>query len=98
MSQNFDTGLFVRFHFGPTLNVSETMDPYLGIDATLKSISAHAGFKYKLTDLVGLYAQYNYSFSSSLTGNTNYEYDDLFINYYGKANAISFGATFNLGY
>ncbi|RRJ88106.1 hypothetical protein EG240_13975 [Paenimyroides tangerinum] len=95
---NYDAGLYVRFHFGPTLKIAETMDPYLGADASVKSLGAHAGFKYKLTDVIGLYAQYNYSFSTSFVGSSKVESDDAFINYYGKSNAISVGLTFNLEY
>jgi len=96
--ENYDAGLFVRFHFGPSLKIAETMDPYLGLDASFKSLGAHAGFKYKISDLIGLYGMYNYSFSSSLLGSENVESDHSFINYYGKSNAISFGLTFNLDY
>lgn len=95
--QNYNTGIFVRFHFGPTFKIAETMDPFLGLDASLKSLGVHGGFKYKLSDVIGLYAMCNYSFSSSITGDTNLENED-FINYYGKSNAISFGVTFNLNY
>lgn len=96
--QNYDVGLFVRFHFGPTFKIAETMDPYLGLDASVKSLGTQLGFKYKLTDVIGIYAQYNYSFSSSFTGSSRSETDDFFINYYGKSNAISVGMTFNLEY
>lgn len=95
--QNYNAGIFVRFHFGPTFKIAETMDPFLGLDASVKSLGAHAGFKYKLSDVIGLNAMYNYSFSSSFAGDTDLE-NESFINYYGKSNAVSVGVTFNIDY
>ena len=86
---SFDIGAFFRFHFSESLNLSEKVDPYLGVDVSLRSIGAHAGIKYNFSETIGVYAMFKHSFSSSLTGDhkvSGEEYDvfEDNINFFAK--------------
>jgi hypothetical protein len=63
----FDASFFLRFHFLEVLKSNEKIDPYLGVDASLKSIGLHGGIKYNFGDIIGVYAQVGKGFSNSLS-------------------------------
>lgn len=106
---SFDIGMFLRTHYGPLLHTEKFLDPYIGLDFSLKSIAGHAGVKYKITDLLGVYASYTYSFSDSfynlLPDDDTATYTNDFEstpsstrNFFGKQQAFSVGVTFNIDY
>lgn len=94
---NLDVSLYLRFHFSSVLELNEKIDPYLGLDVSLKTLGAHAGFKYNFSETVGVYAQVGRGFTGSFFGPTadNGTSDD-FINRFAKKNNISVGITFNI--
>jgi len=93
-----DGGGFVRFHFTEALNLRENVDPYLGADFTVRSLGAHLGLKYSFSDVIGVYAMYKQSFSSSFMGDTKLseDADEYTPSYFGKKAALSVGITFRL--
>ena len=98
---SFDMGAFLRFHFSEPLNLSERVDPYLGADFSLRSIGAHAGIKYNFSEVIGVYAIYKHSFSSSITGDhkisgETYDTFEDNINFFAKKSTIAAGVTFNI--
>lgn len=96
---SFDLGLFLRFHFSETFKMSEKIDPYIGLDASLKNLGAHGGLKYSFSETLGVYAQYSHSFSGSLWGSLKDEEnndDTDIVNYFGKQGTFSLGLTINL--
>lgn len=98
---SFDIGAFFRFHFSEPLNLSEKIDPYLGIDISLRSLGAHTGIKYNFSEVIGMYVMYKHSLSSSITGDHIIESDtyDVFednVNFFGKVGAVGVGLTINV--
>lgn len=96
---SFDVGLFLNFHFSETFKLEENIDPYIGLDGSIKTLGAHAGLKYHFTETIGLYVEYQYSFSGSLMTNLAKSPDadsDKMLNYFGKQNSISAGISINL--
>ena len=98
---SFDLGGFLRFHFSEPLNLSEKIDPYLGLDVSLRSIGGHAGIKYNFSEIIGVYVMYKHSFSSSITGDhkivaETYDAFDDNVNFFGKVGTISGGVTINI--
>lgn len=98
-----DIGGYVRFHFNQPLQLNDNLDPYVGFDATIKSLGPHIGCKYNFTDTIGAYVQYSQSISSSYKGDhytqgDEYDIFDDNINFFGKKSVISLGLTFNLYY
>jgi len=93
-----DGGGFVRFHFTEALNLRENVDPYLGADFTVRSLGAHVGLKYNFSEIVGVYAMYKQSFSSSFMGDTKLseKEGEYTPSYFGKKAALSVGVTFRL--
>lgn len=93
-----DGGGFVRFHFTQALNFREHVDPYLGADFTVRSLGAHAGIKYSFSEIIGIYAMYKQSFSSSFMGDTKLseDMDEYTPSYFGKKASFSVGVTFSL--
>lgn len=97
---SFNSGIFVRLHIGTFFNsLDERIDPFAGVDLSLKSISGNIGVKYQLTNTIGFYTEYSYSFSNSVYGldffkdTDDTESNDFLkdINYFGKRNAFSIG-------
>lgn len=93
---SFDMGVFLRFHFTDVLKMKETMDPYLGLDVSLKSLGVHTGFKYNFSETLGLYIQYAHSFSGSISGISKEDSTDSSFNFFGKTGVIGGGLTINL--
>jgi hypothetical protein len=94
---NLDVAGFMRFHFSAPLNLSEKTDPYLGMDVSLKSIGAHAGFKYNFSETLGVYSQVGYGFFGSFFGPTpRHSEDEDFINRFAKRTGFSVGITVNI--
>lgn len=93
-----DGGGYVRFHFTEALNLRENVDPYLGADFTVRSLGAHAGIRYSFSEIVGVYAMYKQSFSSSFMGDTKLSENEgeYTPSYFGKKAALSIGVTFRL--
>jgi|GEM_PF-113559 len=98
---SMDAALFFRFHFSEPLKLSERIDPFLSLDLGLKSIGSNVGIKYNFSETLGLYAMYNYSFSSSFIGDhkVSGESYDVFednVNFFGKKSSVMAGLTINL--
>lgn len=98
---SMDFAAFLRFHFSETFNLSERVDPFVSAEVGLKSIAGNVGIKYNISEVIGFYAMYNHSFSSSLTGDHSIseggydEFNDT-RNYFGKKSTIAAGVTFNI--
>lgn len=86
---NSDLSLFLRFHLSIPLNMSEKIDPYFGIDGSLKSIGAHAGVKYNFSETLGAYAQISRGFSKAFFG-------EQLQNKFANKTSLSAGITINL--
>lgn len=96
---SFDGGSFVRFHFREALNLRENVDTYLGADFTVRSLGAHAGFKYNISNVIGFYAMYKQSFAPLLKGDISLSEDrngEPIESFFAKKAALSVGITFNL--
>lgn len=96
---SFDGGGFVRFHFREALNLRENVDTYLGADFTVRSLGAHAGFKYNISNVIGFYAMYKQSFAPLLKGDISLSEDSNgkpIESFFAKKAALSVGITFNL--
>ncbi len=96
---SFDGGGFARFHFREALNLREDVDTYLGADFTVRSLGAHAGFKYNISDVIGFYAMYKQSFVPLLKGDISLSEDRNgypIESFFAKKAALSVGITFNL--
>ena len=96
-----DASAFLRFHFSEPLRLSEKIDPFISLDAGLRSIGANIGVKYNFSEVIGIYAFYGYSFSNSFGGAHNvdtvdYDTFENNVNYFGKKNSIACGVTFNI--
>lgn len=96
---SFDAGIFIRFHFLEALKLPKNLDLYLGGDVTIKSLGAHTGIKYNLSNTFGFYAMYKQSFAPVLKGDISLSEDrngDPIESFFAKKAALSVGVTFNL--
>ena len=94
-----DAGIFIRFHFLEALKLPKNIDLYLGGDLTAKSLGAHTGFKYNISNTIGFYAMYKQSFAPVLKGDITLSEDrngDPIPSFFAKKAALSAGITFNL--
>lgn len=94
-----DAGIFIRFHFLEALKLPKNVDLYLGGDLTTKSLGAHTGFKYNISNIIGFYAMYKQSFAPVLKGDITLSQDtngDPIPSFFAKKAALSAGVTFNL--
>jgi len=96
---SFNSGMILRLHIGTFFNaLNERIDPFAGVDISLKSIGGNLGLKYQLTQSIGFYTNYNYSFSNSIQGIEIFNDSDSNVakNYFGKRNSFSIGITITL--
>ena len=91
-SDKFNAGVFLRLHFSETFKLSEKFDPFLGLELSLKGISAHAGAKYSLNENFSVYAQFTNGFGALLT-NDNASSN---INVFAKQAYLSIGLAIRL--
>lgn len=98
---SIDAGFFARLHIGTFFNsLNQRIDPFAGIDVSLKSIGANVGVKYQITDVIGVYAKYTGSFSGSVYGLDVFKDNESVIedeaslknpNFFGKKDSFSVG-------
>ncbi len=96
-----DAGIFIRFHFLEALRLPKNVDVFLGGDITAKSLGAHTGFKYNVSNTIGFYAMYKQSFAPVLKGDITLSEDrngEPIPSFFAKKAALTAGVTFNINY
>ncbi len=86
-------GVFLRLHFSETFKLSEKFDPFLGLDLSLKSFSAHAGAKYSLNENFSVYGILTNGFGALYSRNDNADYNT---NFFSKQLYFSIGLAIRL--
>ena len=78
IKDKFNAGVFLRLHFSETFKLSEKLDPFLGLELSLKGISAHAGAKYSLNENFSVYGQFTNGFGALLTNDNGSDSSNVF--------------------